>query len=112
MTKKPKLPKRFKNKWINALRSGKYKQGQSDLYNENKDTFCCLGVAGFICGGNLDRLDCGGYLEKNITVSESVYNNIPNILRGDNPTSIKLANFVLISESIIQYNYLVKIKKL
>ena len=37
MTKKPKLPKRFKNKWINALRSGKYKQGQSDLYNENKD---------------------------------------------------------------------------
>lgn len=31
-------------KWVEALRSGKYKQGQHLLRNE-KDEFCCLGVA-------------------------------------------------------------------
>lgn len=29
--------------WLTALRSGKYKQGQSSL--RNGDSFCCLGVA-------------------------------------------------------------------
>lgn len=31
-----------KRKWIEALRSGKYKQGYRSLHKE--DTFCCLGV--------------------------------------------------------------------
>lgn len=30
--------------WVNALRSGKYKQGRSYLRN-NADEYCCLGVA-------------------------------------------------------------------
>lgn len=32
-----------RDKWIQALRSGKYQQGKSFL-NVNDETFCCLGV--------------------------------------------------------------------
>jgi len=51
-----KLPKKFKAKWIQALRSGKYKQqGEGELLNENEDNgfkvgYCCLGVAAAACG--------------------------------------------------------------
>lgn len=31
-------------KWIKALRSGRYKQGQETLYNKVDKTYCCLGV--------------------------------------------------------------------
>lgn len=33
----------YKTKWINALRSGEYKQGKGALRNTH-DKFCCLGV--------------------------------------------------------------------
>jgi hypothetical protein len=33
----------FKQKWVNALRSGNYKQCKYKLHNE--EGFCCLGVA-------------------------------------------------------------------
>lgn len=36
------MNKEWKEKWIDALRSGKYKQGQFLLRNMNK--YCCLGV--------------------------------------------------------------------
>lgn len=53
-----KLPKIFKQKWIDALRSRKYKQTQSTLVQQIGETkigkpimgYCCLGVAGSICG--------------------------------------------------------------
>lgn len=41
-------------KWVAALRSGKYKQGQDQL-RPTKDTFCCLGV---LC--DLHRKERGG----------------------------------------------------
>lgn len=41
--KKFRLNKSDKKKWVEALRSGKYKQGQGYLYNEG--LHCCLGVA-------------------------------------------------------------------
>tara|TARA_R100001086_G_scaffold249569_1_gene189758 strand:+ start:521 stop:910 length:390 start_codon:yes stop_codon:yes gene_type:complete len=31
-------------RWINALRSGEYKQGTGTLYNINTNSYCCLGV--------------------------------------------------------------------
>lgn len=37
----------IKNRWVEALRSGKYKQGQNVLhqsYEGQNDSFCCLGV--------------------------------------------------------------------
>jgi len=33
----------FKSKWLDALRSGQYRQGQGKLRNEGNE-FCCLGV--------------------------------------------------------------------
>ncbi len=40
---KIKLPKRIKNKWVKALRSGEYNQCQDRLTDFNGG-FCCLGV--------------------------------------------------------------------
>lgn len=39
-------------KWAAALRSGKYKQGGSELYNSFYNTYCCLGV---LCSVNKER---------------------------------------------------------
>jgi hypothetical protein len=41
------LNKRFKKRWLKALRSGDYKQARNSLHNEVG--FCCLGVATDIC---------------------------------------------------------------
>lgn len=42
------MNKRIKAKWLEALRSGKYKQGRERLRDVNKGTatyeYCCLGV--------------------------------------------------------------------
>ena len=35
----------FKRKWVEALRSGQYKQGKLRLYDSSTDSYCCLGVA-------------------------------------------------------------------
>lgn len=40
----------YKQKWIDALRSGKYKQGRAALRNIQEDTYCCLGVLCEIAG--------------------------------------------------------------
>ena len=37
------MDKEWKSKWLEALRSGKYKQGRGCLRSEN-NKFCCLGV--------------------------------------------------------------------
>lgn len=36
------MNKAIKKEWIEALRSGKYKQGQGSLYRDG--AYCCLGV--------------------------------------------------------------------
>jgi hypothetical protein len=41
--------------WLEALRSGKFKQGKHSLHTENSkgiQSFCCLGVLGKICADN------------------------------------------------------------
>ena len=41
------MKKNIKNKWLAALKSGKYKQGQEELVqvnDENQKRYCCLGV--------------------------------------------------------------------
>jgi len=38
------MDKETKNKWIKALRSGKYKQAKERLYKREEDAYCCLGV--------------------------------------------------------------------
>lgn len=34
----------IKTKWVEALRSGKYKQGKKSLRSREGDKYCCLGV--------------------------------------------------------------------
>lgn len=43
-----KFTQEFKDKWIAALRSGDYKQCKMNLYDGVG--FCCIGVAGKVCG--------------------------------------------------------------
>lgn len=38
------MNREIKQKWVQALRSGDYKQGGDNLYNPETDAFCCLGV--------------------------------------------------------------------
>ena len=58
-----KLPVEFKTKWVEALRSGKYKQGKGFLRSIN-DEFCCLGVAYDLCGGKWFESNGGVYQTK------------------------------------------------
>ncbi len=47
------MNRELKKRWVEALRSGQYKQGQKQL-RPDADTFCCLGV---LC----DLLDANGW---------------------------------------------------
>ena len=44
-----KLNPEDKRKWVEALRSGRFVQGQHVLHNAANDTYCCLGVAREVC---------------------------------------------------------------
>lgn len=50
-----KINQKFKRKWITALRSGKYKQGEGELKIKGKQQFCCLGVACDVAGIARDK---------------------------------------------------------
>ena len=57
-----KFTKELKNKWLAALRSGEYKQGQDYLCKINKDgsrEYCCLGVLAEV-SELYDKRDIGG----------------------------------------------------
>jgi hypothetical protein len=55
-----KMPIELKDKWVKALRSGKYKQGRGILYNPEEKSFCCLGVLEHIClDGNVELYTTG-----------------------------------------------------
>lgn len=72
-----KLPKEFKEKWVAALRSGEYKQGESFLKNTN-DEYCCLGVGCLVAYNGAPPLDILG--EEWISPD---FELVPIELRGD-----------------------------
>jgi hypothetical protein len=109
-----KLDPEFKEKWVSALRSGEFEQGLHRLYLNN--TYCCLGVAGELCGISpsemenkgvfiVDPLDVAcentllindGILPKQI-IGESTSNNIVYELTSmnDNGSSFnKIADWI------------------
>lgn len=86
---KEKLPKAFKNKWIKALRSGKYKQGNGSLYNKKDDSYCCLGLGAAICGISLESLEGKGLLINNAEKKIRGINKIPKPLIG---SVLKISN--------------------
>ncbi len=48
-----KLHQEFKRRWVEALRSGQYKQGRRMLYNRETESYCCLGVGCLINGDQI-----------------------------------------------------------
>lgn len=43
------MKKKYAMKWIKALRSGEYKQGQPGKMQDDEGGYCCLGVLREIC---------------------------------------------------------------
>lgn len=80
-----KLPQEFKEKWIAALRSGKYKQAQeslfSGIYDDENDTsvigYCCLGVACKVAGISDDDMSGHPYPSD---LGPSHQKNLPELL--------------------------------
>lgn len=89
-----KLPKRFKEKWVKALRSGKYKQGNYKLYNKAQDNFCCIGVAEVICGNELFNIDRRSVLNKKESKLPKQFYN-----KDDNDVSIMTNNLINFNDS-------------
>lgn len=99
MDKQYRLPKEFAEKWINALRSGEYLQGVGTLVGglkviDNKleaDEFCCLGVAGRICGISVDLMDESktlASLDRSILNRWIVPNELVHILEESLPSKL------------------------
>ena len=72
---KYKLPKEFATKWLEALRSGNYKQGMGLLYNEDTGSYCCLGVVCKLC--NVNSLII--FQNRNNTLCAVAFQNIEKI---------------------------------
>ena len=57
--KKIKLPKKDRDAWLKALRSGEYKQGKLRLHQSGK--YCCLGVICKLKGITEEQMGGKGY---------------------------------------------------
>lgn len=62
-------------KWLDALRSGDYKQGQYQLYNDLNDTYCCLGVLCDVAGlrKSKDSYENSGFVEDELFLGANIY---------------------------------------
>lgn len=70
-----KLPEDFKRRWVEALRSGKYEQGKSNLFKNDK--FCCLGVACVVAG--IETITIKNW--SLIPILDDNFDSVPTILR-------------------------------
>lgn len=107
MKKQEKLPKRFKERWVRALRSGKYKQASSVLYEydlENgENCYCCLGVAGKICGIDNDELEDWVLYNNDSAIHKlAIKKKVPKLLLGDNSKGCEDYNPIV--EKLTSYN--------
>ncbi len=84
-----KLPKAFKAKWVKALKSGDFKQGEGVLRSKD-NCYCCLGVAAKISGATC--ITGPSYIEKGKNIRG--ISKIPPMLLGNEHTALprKLAD--------------------
>ena len=75
--KKVIFTQKIKRAWINALRSGKYKQGTGLLYDPTTNCYCVMGVLGVICGYDKSKLS-----KANSFFDKKVFQKIPDIFIG------------------------------
>lgn len=84
-----KLDPDFKQKWVEALRSGEYEQGEDYLamyWDEKGDyKYCCLGVAAKVCGLTNDQIGDDQIFDYEF----SHLNLIPKTLQGSTVGSDK-----------------------
>lgn len=92
-----------KKAWIDALRSGEYKQGKGVLYNKKDNTYCCLGVLYEVTeglritkdlNGPFDNINTEGYIPLFPLVDTEIwrlndidkltFNHIADILEAEN----------------------------
>ena len=75
------LPWRFKKSWIEALRSGHYRQGTGSLRQTDSDadpSYCCLGVACSVAGVKESEIK-GEWIDD----YECYYESVPEVLHGE-----------------------------
>ena len=74
-----KMPKELATKWLAALRSGEYVQGQRYLYMKEPERFCCLGVLEHCVSGSVEvgKTPSFNWLEKHeiIFLNEDGHSN-------------------------------------
>lgn len=109
MVKYQKMNAAFKKVWLKALRSGKYYQGQDQLYCkgdtfikgkelENVDLFCCLGVAYHCVAGrkpssSYKLVDLNNSMLKRIGLTNEIQQKLAE--RNDTGWSFnKIANWI------------------
>lgn len=91
------LPTEIADKWLEALRSGNYKQGQERLVCEIPElgdneitlenaSFCCLGVAGAVCGIPLNEM-----YDVPLFEGHTNFENVPEDLRNNDKVIIFLS---------------------
>ncbi len=79
MEKKFRLPKDIGEKWLIALRSGEYKQGQTVLVRDVPGygkKYCCIGVLGDICGVSFKIMDDRGLFDSGY-IANMILNGLP-----------------------------------
>ncbi|WP_290738295.1 hypothetical protein [Haliea sp.] len=94
-------------KWVDALRSGEYKQGVGQLYNQDLDKYCCLGVAckvyeketgynlGVDSGGTLIRyLQVKDWLSLRTICGDYINNSLVNLNDGDELSFSEIADVI------------------
>lgn len=95
--KNGKLSLSFKERWLEALRSGKYKQTSGELYKSfevypDNYGYCCLGVVCKVQGLADNIIATDAMIGEKITKAAAKRKRgIPKILHGDNP----LVNFLI-----------------
>ena len=75
----------LKVKWIEALRSGKYRQGHNLLHNAANNTYCCLGVL-------LDVASITYSPDNGEKKRGDGYKKIRELVRGENVVHLAIMN--------------------
>lgn len=100
-----KLPKEFAEKWLEALRSGEYKQTSDTLVLEEdtKDyAYCCLGVAGRICDLTIEQMNGIGAFDD---ITTDLLDKIPEELHNCTPTEDLASVLMYLNDGFSLYNH-------
>ena len=102
----PKIQPEFKAKWVESLRSGKYKQGfDGYLYQEEIGSYCCLGVAGVVCGFSKRRMNGMNLFDEYVfrgPWKNILKNKIPTELQGTAEHNALVDKLILLNDNYCQ----------